>query len=112
MKHGTDAQARVSRETRDRLQKLADLIATWNARINLISRNDVEAIWSRHIGDFLRLVPFLPPGQSEGADLGSGAGFPGIVLAIATNRRMHLINPISARRRSCAKPRDKPTRMW
>ena len=81
----------VPRETLPRLHIFADLLLRWNRRINLISRMDESALWPRHIADSLQLLPHLPPTATEAADLGSGAGFPGLILAIATPLHVHLI---------------------
>jgi 16S rRNA (guanine527-N7)-methyltransferase len=67
----------------DKLSKLEGLYADWNARINLISRNDFVHFWERHVLHSLGLVPIFsfPPG-SRVVDVGTGGGFPGIPLAI------------------------------
>ena len=83
MKHGDDVEAR--------LKLYADLLLTWNARLNLVSRADAAAIWRRHIEDSLQLAPLIPAGVERAIDLGSGAGFPGLVLAIATGIPFALI---------------------
>ncbi|WP_029604995.1 16S rRNA (guanine(527)-N(7))-methyltransferase RsmG [Kozakia baliensis] len=80
----------VSRETRERLQVFADLLTKWNARINLISPRDLPQLWPRHIEDSLRLVPFIPKGERL-IDLGSGGGFPGLILGIAAEAKVVLI---------------------
>lgn len=89
------AWANVSRETLDRLRAYADLLAKWQARINLVSKADLPDIWRRHFLDSAQLLPLLPddPGPENRviADLGSGAGFPGLVLAILGAGRVHLI---------------------
>lgn len=74
----------VSRETRERLAAYVDLLLRWQRTINLISQRDIEQVWTRHIADALQLVALIPPGTDRGIDLGSGAGLPGLVLAIAT----------------------------
>jgi 16S rRNA (guanine527-N7)-methyltransferase len=74
----------VSRETRERLVAYVDLLLRWQRTIHLISQHDVAQIWTRHIADSLQLLPLIPPGTDRGIDLGSGAGLPGLVLAIAT----------------------------
>ncbi len=66
------------------------LLKQWNTAINLVSAREIDALWERHIGDSLGLLPFLPP-AAELTDLGSGAGFPGLVLAIATDRPTTLV---------------------
>ena len=81
----------VSRETLDRLHAYAALLAKWTTAINLIGSADRGDIWSRHIADSLRLLPLIPPGISRGIDLGSGAGLPGLVLAIASGIPFDLI---------------------
>lgn len=72
----------VSRETQARLQIYADLLARWQARINLISPTTLPYIWQRHFMDSLQLRR-LAPEAAIWLDMGSGAGFPGLVLAIA-----------------------------
>jgi 16S rRNA (guanine527-N7)-methyltransferase len=67
------------------------LLLRWNRRINLIGEASDETIRQRHIADCLQLIALLPPGEGAVADLGAGAGLPGLVLAIATGRPMHLI---------------------
>ena len=68
-----------------------DLLERWTAKINLIGPADRQEIWSRHINDSLRLVPLLPADVTHAIDLGSGAGLPGMVLAIATGLHVDLI---------------------
>jgi 16S rRNA (guanine527-N7)-methyltransferase len=81
----------VSRETLDRLEAYADLLLTWSQSLNLISRHDLAVLWPRHIIDSLQLLPLIEPGISHAIDLGSGAGFPGLILAIASRVPFHLI---------------------
>lgn len=81
----------VSRETRQRLDILLALLLRWNARINLVARQAPEEIRQRHIEDSLQLLPLLPDGLMPLADLGSGGGFPGLVLATALARPVHLV---------------------
>jgi len=91
VKHaGSDAVV-VSRETRTRLESFGELLLRWNRTINLISRKDEAVLWDRHIQDALQLLPFMPAGLTDAVDLGSGAGFPGLVLAIASGCHFHLI---------------------
>lgn len=84
------AQYNVSRESFSRLQAYVALLLKWQARINLIGPSTAEQVWSRHIADALQLIPLLPPGAKSLADLGSGAGIPGLVLSIATGLQVHL----------------------
>ena len=72
----------VSRETKARLTAFAELLATWNSTVNLVAPSSLPHLWSRHIDDSLSLMPFLKP-SDRAVDLGSGAGFPGLVLSIA-----------------------------
>lgn len=75
----------------DQLELLQRLVERWNPRINLVSRADVADLRQRHIEDSAQLLPLLPDGDGPAADLGSGAGFPGLVLAILTQRPWHLV---------------------
>ncbi|HEY1301341.1 MAG TPA: 16S rRNA (guanine(527)-N(7))-methyltransferase RsmG [Stellaceae bacterium] len=72
----------VSRETLARLEAYVDLLALWSARINLVGRDTLADPWRRHILDSAQLEPLIPKGARRLVDLGSGAGFPGLVLAI------------------------------
>lgn len=76
------ARTGVSRETRSRLEQYYSILLEWSERINLISRADIQDIWCRHFFDSAQLFSFLPPNAGGLVDLGSGAGFPGLVLAI------------------------------
>ena len=78
-------------ETDARLRAFADLLLKWNATLNLIAARDSAVVWERHIADSLQLVPLMPAGLERAVDLGSGGGFPGLVLAIATGVRFDLI---------------------
>lgn len=81
----------VSRETSDRLERFGDLVLSWNRTINLVSRRDEAQLRDRHIADSLNLLAYLPSGFDRAIDLGSGGGFPGLVLAIATGRPFDLV---------------------
>jgi 16S rRNA (guanine527-N7)-methyltransferase len=74
-----------------RLEHFTSLLLAWNSRINLLAEHDVDVIHQRHIADSLQLAPLLPPGDGPVADLGSGGGLPGLVLAIAAPRPFHLV---------------------
>ena len=80
----------VSRESSERLKLYVDLLIQWQKRINLIGPSTVEHVWSRHIRDSVQLLPLLPAETRSIAELGSGAGIPGLVLAIAGNLEVHL----------------------
>ena len=72
----------VSRETFQRLSHYVALIEKWNRAINLVSKSTVPQIWDRHIRDSLQLSSYLDAAQRRWADLGSGGGLPGLVVAI------------------------------
>ena len=76
------AASHVSRETLARLKLFVSLLGDWNARMNLVSAKSLEDVWKRHVWDSAQLFPLLRPGTQSFVDLGSGAGFPGLVLAI------------------------------
>src|SRR3569833_2812170 len=84
----------VSRETVDLLDRFVDFLLPWTERTNLIARSTIPTVWTRHVADSLQLLP-LAPAAMRWVDLGSGAGFPGIVLACALAGRaeavVHLI---------------------
>ena len=71
----------VSRETLARLKAYAGLLEDWNARYNLVSATSLADVWHRHIWDSAQLVRYVPQTAKTLVDLGSGAGFPGLVLA-------------------------------
>jgi 16S rRNA (guanine527-N7)-methyltransferase len=72
----------VSRETEDRLDRYVDLLLQWQAKTNLVASSTLPNLWTRHISDSLQLLP-LAPNAKIWVDLGSGGGFPGVVLACA-----------------------------
>lgn len=74
-----------------KLQAFLELLRRWNRSVNLVSRADESVLWERHVLDSLQLAPLIPPGVERAIDLGSGAGFPGLVLAIETGIRFDLI---------------------
>ena len=71
----------VSREIGRRLAAYVDLLARWRKTTNLIAESTFPAVWTRHIADSAQLVA-LAPGAMRWIDMGSGAGFPGLVIAI------------------------------
>ena len=72
----------VSRETLARLEAYAALLTRWLARINLVGRDTLADLWRRHMLDSAQLRSLVPENVHSLIDLGSGAGFPGLVLAI------------------------------
>ncbi len=80
---GEGAISSVSHETEARLQAFDDLLMEWSGHTNLIARSTLEDRWQRHYADSLQLMALLPEAPiTHLADFGSGAGFPGIILAI------------------------------
>lgn len=73
----------VSRETICRLKEYQRLLEVWQKKLNLVSPASLSEAWERHFVDSLQLLSHLPPEQISLVDLGSGAGFPGLVLAVA-----------------------------
>jgi 16S rRNA (guanine527-N7)-methyltransferase len=72
----------VSRETLSRLEAYAALLTQWSTRINLVGRDTLGDLWRRHMLDSAQLNRWVPNSAHNLTDLGSGAGFPGLVLAI------------------------------
>jgi 16S rRNA (guanine527-N7)-methyltransferase len=75
------AAVSVSRETLERLKRYAELLTDWNTRHNLVSAASLTDLWRRHFMDSAQLVDLIPTAARTLVDLGSGAGFPGLVLA-------------------------------
>lgn len=82
----------VSRETIEKLEHFVDLTLKWNPRINLIAKSTISDIWERHIVDSAQLFGLIPSQPKTWLDIGSGGGFPGIVLAaIAAEKSPHTL---------------------
>jgi len=81
----------VSHETLAKFDRYAELLTEWNARFNLVAESTLPHIWRRHFLDSAQLIKFVPAGARTLADLGSGAGFPGLVLSIMGMPEVHLI---------------------
>jgi len=93
----------VSRETEQDLKRYQALLLKWNRRINLISRTETEDIFRRHFEDSLQIIDYLPEDMHSLVDLGSGAGFPGLVLAMALKSRPELhVTLIESNGKKCA----------
>lgn len=75
-------QWNVSRETSERLDLYVALLRKWNRRINLVSSRSLDAVWTRHIADSAQLHELAKGRHGAWADLGSGGGLPGLVVAI------------------------------
>ena len=87
----------VSRETRDRISAYVDLLREENARQNLVSATTLDEVWDRHVLDSAQLVRFEPRAGSSWADIGSGAGLPGIVIACLVEGPVTLVEPRALR---------------
>lgn len=83
----------------NRFTAYIELLQRWQRRINLVGPSTLADPWRRHILDSAQLMPLLPPGSPDVVDLGSGAGFPGLVLAIMSSARVVLVD---ADARKCA----------
>jgi 16S rRNA (guanine527-N7)-methyltransferase len=82
----------VSRETLDRLSAYVDLLQRWQPRINLIANSTLHDVWERHLLDCAQLIEHLPKDATVLGDFGSGAGLPGLVLAmLAPDLEVHLV---------------------
>lgn len=90
--------ANVSRETMPRIEAYVSLLLKWNQKINLIGPATEADIWARHIWDSYQVIAHLPPGDL--ADIGSGAGLPGLIIAIAQPERK--VTLIERDERKCA----------
>jgi len=77
----------VSRETNERLHIFAKLLRTWNSKINLVASSTIDDLWSRHFVDSAQLLTLAPEAFDHWADLGSGGGFPGLVIANLAQER-------------------------
>jgi len=90
--------APVSRETEERLDRYIALLREWQAKTNLVAPSTLPQLWTRHIADSLQLVDLVPSAK-RWADLGSGGGFPGVVLACAMagtpDARIHLVERVA-----------------
>ena len=78
----------VSRETLAHLKIFAEILRDWNARHNLVSARSLDDLWRRHMWDSAQLVPLIPSDAASLVDLGSGAGFPGLILAALLRGRI------------------------
>ena len=83
----------VPRETRALLDRYVALLLDENDRQNLIGRSTIDEIWDRHIADSAQLIRFAPRPDSSWLDIGSGAGLPGVVIAIMTDGPITLVEP-------------------
>ena len=87
MAQSSDLGINVSRETEGALRAFAALVAKWTRKINLIAPASDAVIWDRHIRDSAQLYACAPQNFTHWADLGSGGGFPGLVMAIIAQEK-------------------------
>ena len=87
-------QASVSRETSERITTVVETLKEWSSELNLIGRNEWRHIWRRHVFDSAQILEHIPR-DAEVVDLGTGAGFPGLIVASALSAegigKTHLI---------------------
>ena len=86
----------VSRETIEKLEHYASLVVKWQKSVNLVANSTIPDLWTRHIWDSAQLAPLVTDQKTANAplrilDIGSGAGFPGLVLSILTDAEVHLV---------------------
>ena len=81
----------VSRETLDRLILFTELLGKWQKSINLVGKQSMPDLWRRHILDSAQLVRHIPEGARVITDLGTGAGFPGMILALLLDIEINLV---------------------
>ena len=81
----------VSRETLCQFEAYLALLEKWQRRINLVANSTMADVWQRHILDSAQLFRFCPPNTKKILDVGSGAGFPGLVLAIMGDVQVDLV---------------------
>ena len=91
----------VSRETLQKLEGLVALLRRWQPIKNLVSNKTLDEVWLRHIADSLQLAD-LRPAVKHWADLGSGAGFPGLVIACTWTERDRVMHLVESNHRKCA----------
>lgn len=94
----------VSRETEERFEVFAHLLSVWTRKINLIAPSTVTEITDRHIEDSRQIYPLAPSGWRRWADLGSGGGLPGLVIAILAteDRNQREVILVESDARKCA----------
>lgn len=94
----------VSRETMDRLNTYSDLLKKWNPKINLVSRSTLDDLWSRHMLDSAQIFSLADNKPDHWIDLGSGGGFPGLVIAILAKELMPnlTVTLVESDQRKCA----------
>ena len=85
---------RLPGATRVKLERFVALLRKWQRTHNLVSATTLDDVWGRHVADSLQLLDHVPAGFREWVDLGSGAGFPGMMVAIASKGSRQLLSPL------------------
>lgn len=91
----------VSRETLDRLDAIVGLLTTWQQRMNLVAPASLPYVWSRHVADSYQLIALVPLARLW-VDLGSGGGFPGLVVAAALTDHGGHVHLVESNQRKAA----------
>lgn len=78
------AELQISDLATERLKIFVDLLTKWNAAINLVSPASLAEVWTRHVADSAQVLDFAPVRRARWLDMGAGAGFPGVVIALIT----------------------------
>ena len=99
----TPGEENVSRETISKFRVFSELLKKWNPVAGLVSPASLEQLWDRHILDSAQILEVAPPGIRKWLDIGSGGGFPGLVVAIMAAERRPEINVVlvDSNRRKC-----------
>ncbi len=92
----------VSRETLERLETYETLLRQWQKAVNLVAPSTLGGIWHRHFADSAQILHLAPEGARSWVDLGSGAGFPGLVVAILLGGAGPRVTLIESDSRKCA----------
>lgn len=94
----------VSRETSDKLRLFAELLEKWNRKINLVSPASLPDLWQRHIFDAAQLMPMIPEAAKTLLDIGTGGGFPGLIIALMADEGLPdlAVTMIESDQRKCA----------
>jgi 16S rRNA (guanine527-N7)-methyltransferase len=93
----------VSHETAEKLETYARLLREWQGIVNLVAPATLSDLWTRHIADSAQLLRYAPPEAKTWVDLGSGGGFPGLVIAILlANQKECVVHLVESNGRKCA----------
>jgi 16S rRNA (guanine527-N7)-methyltransferase len=93
----------VSHETSEKLDLYARLLREWQGVVNLVSPSSLPDLWIRHMADSAQLLKYAPPEAETWVDIGSGGGFPGLVVAILlANQKECVVHLVESNGRKCA----------